>query len=126
VTRYALCLYDESGDTPVLVSSAQVAAQGTCGRRACWRASGTQSFTYYDSRAASDGVLRISLKRGARGDAKIVVRAKGEALALPALPFTPYVALRTQLLNSDGECWEAGYTAPAARNTATEFKESSP
>ncbi len=126
VTRYAFCIYDESAGEPLLASSAQVAAQGVCGRHPCWRARGSQSFTYFDSRGTSDGVTRISLKRGAHGDAKIVLRGKGDALTLPSLPFAPYAAVRAQLVNSDGECWEAVYTAPAPRNTVAEFKDSTP
>jgi hypothetical protein len=126
VTRYALCLYDESQPSPALVASAQVAAQGLCGRRPCWRAVGTQGFTYVDGRGTSDGVVRIQLKRGPRGEGRIVVRAKGPALSLPALPITPYGGIRAQLVNSDGECWEATYDPPALRNTSVDFKEVAP
>ena len=126
VTRYAFCLYDESAGTPALVVAAEVAARSTCGRHSCWRRSGSQGFKYVDGHGDADGLVRILLKRGSRGDAKIVVRAKGSGLDLPPLPLVPYGAVRAQLLNSDGECWESLYPAPAVRNTATELKDSLP
>jgi hypothetical protein len=53
--------------------------------------------------------------------AEIVLRAKGELLDLPALPLTQ--PLRVQLKNGLGACWEALYSAPAAKNSAEEFRD---
>ena len=105
---------------------AEVAARGTCGRRSCWRASGSQGFKYVDGRGSADGLVRILLERGSRADAKVIVRGKGSGLGMPPLPLVPYGPIRAQLLNSDGECWEALYPAPAARNTAAELTASLP
>jgi hypothetical protein len=40
---------------------------------------------------------------------------------MPTLPLAQPV--RAQLKTSDGVCWEAVYSAPAQKNTATEFKD---
>ncbi len=50
------------------------------------------------------------------GKAKIILKGKGLLLDDPAIPVTQPVT--AQLMNSNGVCWEAVYSAPALKNTA--------
>jgi hypothetical protein len=126
VTRYELCLYDETGSEPALLTRAVVPNAGTCGRRPCWRRAGTQGYRYGDNKAAADGITTILLKKGLPGKAKVTVRGKGVHLPLPTLPLQPYGQLRVQLVNSDNECWESVYSTPADVNVGERFKDTAP
>ncbi len=121
-TSYRLCAYDETAGVPSLVLSTGIAAGGTCGGTACWRAT-RDGFRYRDPNAAAEGVRKVVLKAGAAGRSRIQVRAQGERLALPALPFRQEPKLTVQLRSSAGPCWEAAYTAPARRNRVGQFKD---
>jgi hypothetical protein len=124
-TDYALCVYDaSSGAQPVRALVAE--ADGTCGSGPCWRhLSGPgQPIEYFDRPTESgggtnpDGVRRIGLRPGAAGNAQVRVEARGLNLALPGLPLAQPVVV--QLQASNGECWEATYSA-AQVNTSTGF-----
>ena len=105
-TNYALCLYGFP------VSQLEAPAGGK------WSASGT-GFSYSDSTLSPDGVRKVLLKAGEAGNGKAIVKAKGSNIPLPFLPIaTP---LTVQLLNSDGECWEAVY-GNVLKNTSEVFK----
>jgi uncharacterized delta-60 repeat protein len=128
VADQALCIYDESGVTPSVLLRAEIPAGGTCGTKACWRATGfppgSRGYKYKDPDRTPDGIDRVALKPGPDGKAKIVVKGKGATLALPTLPIAEPLAVRVQLKNGVGQCWEATYST-ALRNDAGQLKAKS-
>jgi endo-1,4-beta-D-glucanase Y len=119
-TRYDLCLYDGTGS---LITSAAAPAGGTCGTRPCWTAK-SSGFRYTRKDGAPNGLSDLDVRAGAAGKARILVKAKGEPLALPALPIAP-LPLTVQLENAVGTCWSATYEANVRRNDAAAFKAKS-
>jgi uncharacterized delta-60 repeat protein len=121
---YELCVYD---GTPALIATATAPAGGVCGPvrkpKPCWKATKT-GFVYADKELTPDGLQSLKLKAGVAGKASIVLKGKGAALGLPAIPLVQPVTV--QLRNSSGVCWEATYSAPAKKNTAgppAQFKD---
>ncbi len=108
-TPYAFCLYD--GNQNLITS--EVPPAGTCDGKACWKqlgsASNPKGFKYKDKELTPDGVKNVLLKAGAAGKAKSLVKGKGANLLLPPLGVTPDVT--AQLINQNGECWAAVFTA---------------
>lgn len=121
-TSYRLCVWDAAAGVPRLVASTGIAAGGTCGDAPCWRASRT-GFRYKDRRAAAEGVRQLVLKAGSAGRSKIQLRAQGDALTPPQLPFAQSPAITVQLHGSAGGCWQSTYGAPARRNDAAQFTD---
>lgn len=121
---YTLCVYDADGGVPQQVIQAMIPPGGTCDGKPCWEAKST-GFKYRDSTAAADGVQNISLRIGPDGKAKIIVKAKGDALDMPDLPLQQDQTVVVQLKNNllAGECWEARFSAPAKKNTDEQFKD---
>jgi hypothetical protein len=119
-TDYALCLYDETGDTPALRMTSTIAAGGSCGSRPCWSGSVT-SFRYNDP--DPNGIERLILRQGTTARATIMLRGRGAALGLPALPLAQDQRVTVQLVNGDGGCWDARYPAPATRNDGVLFTD---
>ena len=128
---YTVCVYDESGPTDSLITSATIPAGGTCGTTACWKGlgnpAGTSGYKYKDSAGTAGGITGILLKPGVAGKAKAQVKGKGVNLVMPgenahpALPLTAPVEARVQL-HGNGECWEAGYSAAGvAKNSAQQL-----
>lgn len=128
-TEYALCIYDRSGGSATLAQVVTVPPGGSCDGRPCWRAF-NQGFKYKNRDATEDGVKSILLKGSVGNRGKLLVKAKGEALTLPAPVsaerfFDQDPAVTVQLANSNGFCWQANYSAPARRNQAGRFKDKS-
>ncbi len=120
-TSYQLCVYDAAGNT---VGRASAPPGGLCDGRPCWTAKGTKLL--YRSRERSSGggrrgTLRLTLGAGAAGKARILAKARGAQLGLASLPWAQPVTV--QVKNSEGECWEAVYTAPARRNQPGRFQD---
>jgi len=107
-TDFALCLYDASG-SPQPRLDALAPAGGTCPTKACWKPS-AKRIQYRDPVETPDGLQRVTLKPGADGRAAIIVKAADGTIPVPPLPLTPPV--RVQMQASNGECWEATYSAP--------------
>jgi hypothetical protein len=117
-TDYALCVYDASAD-PQPIMTARAPAGGTCGAAGnipCWRelSGAGPPVEYFDPPAASDGLLRVRLKPGAEGRARVIVGGRGAGLSLPDLPLAPPVTVQVQ--TSTGECWIATYEARIVAN----------
>ncbi len=113
-TGYTLCVYDGGSN---VVHSARAAGGAVCDGKPCWRA--TARGFKYRKRDASGATMQLQLKNGGDGQAKITAAEKGGAV--PALPLAE--PARVQLGNDAGTCWEARYSAPAARNDAAQFKD---
>jgi hypothetical protein len=121
-TDFLLCVYDNAGGSPHLLTEASVPASGTCGVKPCWTESST-GFKYKDRARMPDGALQLNLKGSlVAGKAQIVAKGKGTSLQLPA-PLAIVQPVVTQLKNSAGACWEVTFTAPAVRNTTTQFSD---
>jgi cysteine-rich repeat protein len=123
-TRYEVCVFDESAGVPSLVLRAAVEAGGTCKGSPCWKAlgGGLKGFRYGDREAATAGLRTLVVKPGAEGKAKVIVKGKGGALPLPALPLAANPKVTVQLVASTGACWASVFDAPPKANDAGQFK----
>jgi poly(3-hydroxybutyrate) depolymerase len=114
-TGYELCVYDASGR----MMTATGPAGGTCAGKPCWALVKTGA-KYTNKALTPDGLLKISLKAGESGKAKIKVKGKGASLLLPTLPLD--VPVLVQLRREDmGACWD-GVFSSALVNTGATFK----
>ncbi|MEO6029679.1 MAG: acetylxylan esterase [Candidatus Binatia bacterium] len=115
-TSYALCVYDGNS---MRLSSATIAAGGTCAGKSCWKEQ-THGFRFNDRSLAQGGIQSILLKEGVDGKARIVVKGKGAMLDMPVMPIQT-LPITVQLVNGNGQCWEAIYQT-TFRNTAEQLK----
>jgi hypothetical protein len=114
-TGYKLCVYDASGR----MMTATGPAGGICTGKPCWTLVKTGA-KYSNKALTPDGILKISLKAGEIGKAKIKVKGKGASLQLPGFPLD--VPVQVQLRREDtGACWE-GIFSSALVNTGAAFK----
>lgn len=112
---YVLCTYSGSS-----VFEAQIPGAASC--PSCWK----ETPSGFKFRSTGSEIQTLILKAGVLpGKAKIIARGKGASLPgdLPAVPISQPVTV--QLLNADGECWEASYSAPASRNEDGLFRDKS-
>ncbi len=121
-TSYLLCIYDQTGGVPTLVTGASAPSGGTCRSKACWTQTKT-GFQYVNRDLTSDGISKIVLTSGASGKAKITLSAKGALLQFPSLPLHQDTAVVVQLSNTSGTCWEARHPSPATTSTASSFQD---
>jgi hypothetical protein len=122
-TGYQLCVYDGAGHT---IARASAPPGGTCGGRPCWRESSSQ-FTYKSNDRQPNGrprsSVRLKLRPGADGHAKIQLQGRGVHLDLQPLPAAQPVTV--QLKSSDGTCWDAVFSTPAQRDDGMQFRDKS-
>jgi 6-phosphogluconolactonase (cycloisomerase 2 family) len=123
---YALCLYSSAGGA-VLEDELLAPAGGGCkkpsdgGALPCWREIPGKGFKYARKTRHPDGVTPVKLLAGAvAGQSKVLFKAKGEGVPVPALPMSLPVTVQVQ--NADGTCWEAVHTTGTF--TAGVFKAS--
>ena len=121
-TSYALCIYDEILGSPNLVLSAKAPAASECSG-ACWSRVGARGFNYVDRTNTPDGIRRMVVRANRDGRTRLLVKAKGPNLGVPALPLGQDTRVRVQLVNSDGVCWEGNYSRPATRNDQKIFRD---
>lgn len=123
-TTYTLCIYDQSAGVPALRLQAKLPPAGTCAAAPCWSAT-SSGFTYSDANLETDGVKSISLRGGAAGKAKIVVKGGKAFLDTPDLPLAQSPQVIVQLKNdvAGGRCWESRFSPPAKKNDAAVFKD---
>jgi hypothetical protein len=126
--EYALCIYDNDGGAVTLAQALHIPPGGTCAGVPCWRPN-ARGFKYKGHGANSDGIDTVILKEGV-GRAKLLVKAKGAAFSAPPAADAAHLlaqspAVRVQLVNSAGSCWEATYSAPARRADQYTFKDQS-
>jgi Tol biopolymer transport system component len=116
---FALCLYDESG-APTLHAKAEVPPGGVCNDSPCWRPAGAAAFKYRDKVGTPNGVTKLLLKAGADGNARVILKGKGDPLPTIELPMP--LPLRVQLQSTSGACWEALYDpGGVSENDGTSF-----
>lgn len=114
-----LCIADEGPDGPTLRLAATIPGGGLCERQACWKTSGDGA-RYRNDAGTPDGVTSMRVRPGAAGGGRVDLKAKGEHIATPALPFAPPVLMRLQRA-ATGRCWEARFEAPR-RNDTSKFQ----
>jgi hypothetical protein len=112
-----VCLYDASGNAQPLLEAdvprAASAGPGRAGGRT------TTSFAYRNSVGDPDGVIKLMLKAGVAGRAKVQATAKGANLQTPALPLT--LPVTAQLVIADGvssRCWQTTFTATTVNDVS--------
>ncbi len=119
--EYDLCIYQDSGSRPLLFG-ARAPAGGTCDGKPCWTAKGNGGFKYKNTSGVPGGLVKLLLRPGADGKAKIRARAKGAEVTLPLLPLTLPVLAQLQRIGQP-DCWEASYSgAGQIANDAAKFK----
>ncbi len=116
-TAYSLCVYDHAAGSSTLTAAFEVPAGGG------WIDRGDGGFRYKDSSATFDGVRKLRLVPGSRGDAKISFTAKGGAISLPGPAATDRYflqdgAVTVQLQSSDGPCWTSSFAEAHTRKTS--------
>lgn len=105
---YTVCVFDDGTE----VFRASIPAGGACGSLPCWRLLGSSCYKYINRDRTPDGILKVLLKSGTAGKAKIILKGKGDNLPLPAgfLPIATPVQI--QLSNdTPGQCWQTTQTA---------------
>lgn len=119
---FAVCLYDESSAPPRLVYGADVPAGGTCPGGPCWTPTAA-GFDFVNENRTPHGVLRLALRAGSNGRARVALAA-GAGATFAARTGSPPLPLplpaRLQLLTRNGHCWEAAYTATGVRRNDAE------
>jgi hypothetical protein len=118
-TDYEVCIYDGQS---TMVSSATAPAGGTCAGQPCWKETAT-GFRYRDREMTPDGIVRLRLKVGGDGKARVILRSRGRFLHLPPLPASQ--PLTVQLKNANGVCWEGIFISPATKNDILNFTDKS-
>ncbi|MBI5504621.1 MAG: DUF4215 domain-containing protein [Deltaproteobacteria bacterium] len=121
-TGYVLCLYGSADAVSSTVLQATVPSSAECGAPDCWQRRGLSGYRY---RSAASGRIEVSLSARTGGLGDIAVTTKGAAAFVPALPLPQDPSVTVHLRSSQGQCWGATFSAPAARNNALLFKDSS-
>lgn len=125
--RHDLCIFDESGPSPVLVLA--TAATSECADAGCWTAKGNR-LLFKQRTPNAFGVTSMTLAAGAAGKSSMSVKAKGPALFAAGSPLPLGTPLRVQLGVGprlqfgapEGACWEATFSPSGVRSsTATRF-----
>lgn len=116
----ALCVFDGTG---ALLLGLEAPAGDTCLGSPCWKSLGQAGFKYGDKEGTPSGINTLLEKVGGAGKSRIMVKAKGPNLGMPALP--PTLPLRVQLQTGTGSCFESHYGADGvSRSTPTDLKAS--
>jgi hypothetical protein len=122
-TTYQLCVYDAAGNT---IARASAPPGGTCNGRPCWKET-TSQFAYKSRDRQPNGKprssVRLKLRAGPAGKARIQLQGRGVHVGLAPLPATQPVTV--QLKNGEGGCWDAVYSTPAQKNDATQLRDKS-
>jgi CSLREA domain-containing protein len=116
---FTFCVFDESGSRPTVAFRASTSS-GPCGNVPCWSAT-AKGLRYHSTEGAPEGIRQLSLKPGADGKARIILKGRGVDLTLPTLPLG--LPVRAQLHGTGAACWESTYTEDTVvRNTPVEFR----
>ncbi|HYB99046.1 MAG TPA: Ig-like domain-containing protein [Candidatus Limnocylindrales bacterium] len=118
-TAYELCVFDAAGEA---VAAFATDPEQDCNGRPCWKPV-SRGYAFdrrvEDEETGDSSTARLTLRGGEEGKARITASIRGSLLDVGALPAEQPVSV--QLRASNGECWEALYSAPARTNTESEF-----
>jgi hypothetical protein len=127
-TDYGLCIYGSDAGVPALALAAEVNGSSMCAGTFCWRPIGVEGFKYRDRDGTAGHLSLVKLRTGGDGEARILVKAKGMNLPMPTpadgnnlLRQDPVVTV--QLVNTEGECWQAVFHSPAQRVSGSLLKD---
>lgn len=113
---YQLCIYD---GTSSLIAAVTAPAGRVCdvdGRPSCWKEN-SNGFIFLGTPPSTnppDGVWKVSLKAGTKGQIRFDARGTHINM-LTSPPLAQPVTVQLQNIGS-GRCWEATYSAPAIIN----------
>ena len=126
---YSLCIYHGGA----LLEEVHVPAGGTCGSKPCWkplrnhlvpppRLLRAYKYKYKDKKRLTNGVMKLLLRGGTEGKAKVVFKAKGPNL--PDLELGLNEPVVVELINSETSvCFSDSYSGSAIRfNDDRKFK----
>ena len=117
-TSYAVCVYKDGA----LVAAVDIEPGSN------W-APISAGFEYKHPTATNaDGLFKAIVKEGS-GRAKILIKAKGVNLTVPAPPLDSTTNVVMQMVkggDSGTECWESTFTAPYIKDEASVFKDKTP
>jgi hypothetical protein len=117
-TRYTVCVWDDVAGTPTLVMEMEAPPASNCSGRPCWRPfAGGTGFRYRDPGLLPDGIQQVKIKSGALGKSRMLVRARGDMLPDPPMPFKQEPRITVQVVNSLGYCWGTHYVTAPLVNT---------
>jgi len=108
---WIMCVYDPTVPPAEPMLRASIPAGGICGTKPCWKAAGAKGFKYSDTELTPSGVQAMTQKIGVAGKAKLIVKAKGVSVEMPALDALA-MPLHVQLQNPSGACFSATYHNP--------------
>jgi cysteine-rich repeat protein len=117
---YGFCIY--TGAAATLTFKGTAPAGGLCGNLPCWKGTNTV-IKYADKSRTPDGTLKVMLRPGAAGKARVRFDGKGDNLSdrplgIPAPPLS--LPVQVQLQSKNGSCFDATYSTPT-RNGAGYF-----
>jgi photosystem II stability/assembly factor-like uncharacterized protein len=122
-TGYRLCVFDNNAG-PTRPVDTLAPAGGTCNGQSCWTVSGAGAH-YRNSGAAGNGLEQIRIQPGRYGFGKVVVKARGPNLGLPARALSPAVTLQLVRTDDPTICWKARFNSGITRQDATTFRAKS-
>lgn len=103
---YVLCVYDETSNTPALISEIDIPAAGNCYVKPCWLDRPTGYLYKHKYGAAS----RLLLNAGTGGAAKISLKST-TGFSAPALPLQQDSKVSVRLHNlGNGKCFAADFS----------------
>jgi hypothetical protein len=118
---YTLCVFDAGSE----VFRSTIPAGGTCGAAPCWQTLST-GFKYINRDRTPDGILKVLLKSGTAGKAKVIVKGKGDNLPFPASFLPMATPVDVQLQVDGGACWSSNHIARGPLiNSSDQYKSTS-
>jgi uncharacterized delta-60 repeat protein len=119
---YALCVYEEQGSVSSIVVDVTPTADADCSDGTCWQEK-PYGWKLKSTTGAPDGVVAVKLREGIAGKSKLIVQAKGQNLATPALPLLGDT-VTAEIRTSDGQCFGGIFTGVTS-NSSTLFRAKS-
>src|SRR5262245_11344103 len=107
-TDYALCVYDDSGVSPIIVAS------GTAPAGISWSAN-AKGFKY---KSSSSSLTKAQLKVSG-GKTKLMVKGAGAGLGMPGSLNGLGLPVVVQLKASNGQCWQTSFPTAKVSNPVT-------
>jgi cysteine-rich repeat protein len=125
-TDLAICIFHEPGSVLTPAFEARVLSGGECRGKACWKRQGTKGFAFKDRDGFADGLEKVSLRAGATGKSRILVKGRGANLLTMTLPMESAITVQIET-NENGACWQLDLPASGIqKNDSEEFKGKGP
>ncbi len=114
-SAYVLCIYDETSNTPSLITELDIPAGGNCFATPCW----IDNPTGYLYKHKYGAVSRLSLAAGVGGKAKIGLKST-VGFSAPILPLHKDSKVSVRLHNlGNGKCFGANFSSSALSDGAS-------